>query len=164
MKGSIWIKTILIVIVICGIFWFFNQSKKDVNIVKVTNETFRHEVLESQSPVVVIFCSNELWNRKSVPWSLKKPAPIILAIKEIIKEKHYIGKVEFRGYIVPDGSYNQTTKSFDKDPLCKELNIKWLPTVIMFENDSIIKTLEGGGCTTEESKEKIEQELRRILQ
>jgi hypothetical protein len=33
----------------------------------------------------------------------------------------------------------------------------------MFENDSIIKTLEGGGCTAEESKEKIEQELRRIL-
>jgi hypothetical protein len=48
--------------------------------------------------------------------------------------------------------------------MCKELNIKWLPTVIMFENDSIIKTLEGGGCTAEESKEKIGQELRRILQ
>jgi hypothetical protein len=106
MKFSIWIKIILIFIIIFGIYWFFSQSKKDVNILKVTNETFRHEVLESQSPVVVIFCSNELWNRKSVPWSLKKPAPIILAIKEIIKEKHYIGKVEFRGYIVPDGSYD----------------------------------------------------------
>ncbi|RKX72369.1 hypothetical protein DRP43_00955 [candidate division TA06 bacterium] len=163
MKVSMWITIILIVILIFGIYWFFNQSEKEINIVKVTNETFQHEVLESQSPVVVIFCSNELWNRKSAPWSLKKPTPIILAIKGIIKEGQYIGKVKFRGYIVPDGSYNQTTKYFDKDSLCKEINIKWLPTVIMFENDSIIEKFEGGGCTAEESKGQIEQELQRIL-
>ncbi len=164
MKTSTWIKIMLVVIVICGLYLVFNQSKEDMAVDKVTDETFQYEVLESPIPVIVIFCSDELWNRRSVPWSLKKPVPVILAIREIMKEEQYKGKVKFWRYTVPDGSYNQATESFDKDSLCKELNIKWLPTVIMFKNGSIIKKLEGGGCTVEESKRKITQELRNLLE
>ena len=153
-----------LVIVICGLYWIFNQSKEDTAVDKVTDETFQQEVLQSSIPVIVIFCTDELWNRKSVPWSLKQPASVILAIKEIAKKEQYRGKVKFWRYTVPEGSYNRATKSFDNDPLCKEFNIKWLPTVIIFKNSGIVKKLEGGGCTVEESKRKIEQELRRILQ
>ena len=163
MKIPIWIKIILVVIVICGLYWVFNQSQKDTTADKVTDETFQHEVLESSIPVLVVLCNDELWNRKSVPWSLKEPPPILMAIKQIMKEKQYKGKVKFLRYTVPDGSYNRITKSFDNDPLCKEFNIKWLPTVIIFKDSSINKKLEGGGCTVEESKEKMERELRRIL-
>ncbi len=155
MKTSTWIKIIFVVIVICGFYWVINRSREDITITKVPNENFQQEVLESPIPVVVIFYNDELWNRKSVP--------LILAIKEIMKEEQYKDRVKFWRHIVADGSYDQATKSFDKDPLSKEVNIKWLPTVIVFKNGNIIKKLQGGGCTVEESKGRIEQEIRRIL-
>ena len=114
--------------------------------------------------VIVIICNNELWNRKSVPWSSKDPAAAIMAIREIMNEDEYNGKVKFCRYIVPDGSYNQAARSFDNDSICKELNIKWSPTVIIFKDGNIIRKFEGGGCTVKKSKEKIEQELKMIIQ
>jgi len=164
MKTSIWIKIIFAIIVIYSAYWIINRTGENITITKVTNESFQYEVLKLPIPAVVIFCTDELWNRKSVPWSLEKPAPVILAIKEIMKEGRYKGRVRFLMYAVPEGSYNRITKSFSNDFLCKELNIKWLPTVFIFKNSGIVKKLEGGGCTVEESKRKIEQELRRILQ
>ena len=164
MKTSIWIKITFVVIVIYSTYWIINRSGENITITKVTNENFQYEVLESPIPAVVIFCNDKLWNRKSVPWSREEPAPVILAIREIMKEEQYKGKVRFWMYAVPESSYNRIIKSFSNDPLCKEFNIKWLPTVIIFKNSGIVKKLEGGGCTVEESKRKIEQELRKILQ
>jgi len=34
-----------LVIVICGLYWIFNQSKEDTAVDKVTDETFQQEVL-----------------------------------------------------------------------------------------------------------------------
>ncbi len=159
MKNSIWIKIILIVIVISGLYLIFTRLNGDTTIDKVTKNTFQQTVLEFPMPVIVVFCNNELWNRKSVSWSSKEPAATILAIKEIMKEDEYNGKVKFCRYIVPDGSYNQATRSFDNDSICKELNIKWCPTVIVFKDGNIIRKFEGGGCTVEKTKEQIEEEL-----
>jgi len=77
---------ILVVIVICGFYWIFNQSKEDTAVDKVTDEIFQQEVLQSSIPVIVIFCTDELWDRKSVPWSLKQPASVIFEIKEIVED------------------------------------------------------------------------------
>ncbi len=164
MKNSIWIKIVLIVVVISSLYIFFSQSKNGMITDKVSDRTFQQEVLESPIPAIVIICNNELWNRKSVSWSSKEPSAAILAIREIMKEDEYNDKVKFYRYIIPDGSYNQATKSFDNDSICKELNVKWCPTVIIFKDGNIIRKFEGGGCTVKKSKEKMEQELRMIIQ
>ncbi|RKY46564.1 MAG: hypothetical protein DRP81_00265 [Candidatus Omnitrophota bacterium] len=67
MKTSIWIKIIFAIIVIYSAYWIINRTGENITITKVTNESFQYEVLKSPIPAVVIFCTDELWNRKSVP-------------------------------------------------------------------------------------------------
>jgi len=150
MKISTWIKIILVIAAAYGIYQVIAPRGEDVSLRKVSNENFQTEVLNSPIPVVVIFCSDELWSRKSSLWSLEQPAPVILALKEIIKEQRYENKVKFYRYT--------PTRP---DPWCSKFNIKWFPTVILFKNGNIIKKFEGGGCTVEESKQKIEQYLKK---
>lgn len=162
--GKRW--TILLLIGGCLLLcvWLIFRYDQRVRIENISNEAFQHEVLESNIPILVIFCTDELWNRRiSIPF-YKETSPMILAFKELIKEEKYEGKVKFWRYTVPEGSYNQETKSFDKDIVCNKLNIKWLPTTIVFNNGSIIEKFEGAGCTVEEAKKKIEQVLLKILQ
>ena len=145
------------------LFFLIGCSKKDKNYnIEIDNINSKQEILESSVPVVVIFCDQKLWNRKSVSWTRKKPSSIIMAVKEIIREGKYSDKIIFWKYIVPDDSYNRTTRSFDKNPLCREFNIKYLPTVIIFRSGDIFEKFEGGGCTMDKSKTKIMQALKKV--
>ena len=153
-------KAIINILPILFLVFLLGCGEKNVDAPEINNMAFQQEVLESPVPVLVVFCDDELWNRKASLWSRTQPSPTILAVKEFIREEKYKDEVKFRKYIVPEGSHNEATYSFDKDPLCREFNIKWLPTVIIFNNGSVVKKLEGGGCSLNDSKEAIEGVLK----
>ena len=162
LRNKVTIAAALIVIA-CLVYYLVGRDG-GVAINEVTIATYHQEISASQSPALVIFCSRELWTRKSSTFSSNEPSPAILAIKEIIKDGKYKGKIAFWKYTVPDGSYNQATKSFDSDPLCKQLDIKRLPTHFIVRNGEIVWKSESGGCFVKDSKEKIEQALKISLQ
>jgi len=135
--------------------WLILQHGQEVKINSINDEAFRQEVLESDMPVLVIFCGDELWNRTTLStlFSLRQVCPAVLAIKEIVKEEKYKGKLKFLRY----------AEAARSNPLCKEFNINWFPTVLIFTNGEISWRGEGGGCTKEESIKAIEKEIKRIL-
>lgn len=135
--------------------WLILQHGQEVKINSINDEAFRQEVLESDMPVLVIFCGDELWNRTklSTLFSLKQVCPSVLAIKELNRREEYKGKVKFLRYA-------EATRS---NLLCKEFNINWFPTVLIFKNSEIFWRGEGGGCTKEESIKAIEKQLKMIL-
>ncbi|GEM_PF-5961240 len=167
------IKIIAIVIIfVIGFVKFLDYTKqKEVyrkltaEIVEVTNEeNYSQEVLgQLEGPVLVVFTSDELWERKGNIPSNSSPAPLILAIQEIVRQEKYKGEVKFCKYTLPKGSHNRLTQSFDRDKLGKGYKIKWLPTVIIFKGGNILNKFEGGGCTMGDSQEKIEAALQKII-
>ena len=131
---------------------------------RVSDSTFQKEVLDSYIPVLVVFTHEELWNMKRatpVMGGYTDPAPVILAVKEIIKEGEYKNKIKFCKYYTCSGD----------NTICEEYSIKTNrpPTVIVFRYGSIYWTdEEGGWCYVsdemiEEDKDKIEAALREAL-
>ncbi|MFC2049801.1 hypothetical protein ACFLTN_01320 [Chloroflexota bacterium] len=111
--------------------------------------------MDSQMPVLVVFCNDELWNRtraRFVPelGSYAQPSPVILAIKEIIRDGQYENKIKFCRYYTASRS----------DPICVDYDIKWFPTTVVFMDGSVFWIGEGPGCFLEDSREKIEEILR----
>ncbi len=155
-------RSIIHFLIILFLFLLIGCNGRNVDYQEINYTDFQREVLDSQLPVLALFCSDELWSRKSVPWSRSQPSPVILAVKEIIRNERYKSNIKLWKYMVPEGSYNQTTRSFDKDSFCSKFNIKWLPTLIIFRNGKILKKFEGGGCTVDESKTKIINALQKV--
>ncbi len=145
--------------------WFILRHGQGIKIDNINDEDFRQEVGGSDVPVLVIVSSAELWNRTlaSTSFSTKQVCPAILAVKQIIKEEKYKDKVRFWKYMVPDGSYNRQTRAFDKDPLCRELDIRFLPTLLIVTNGRVAWRGEGGGCTKEDTMKAIEKQLKGTL-
>lgn len=155
-KTYAWAKTLILIggcLLLC--VWFILQHGGEVKIDNIDEEAFHQEILESDVPVLVIFCDDELWNRTklSTLFSLKQVCPSVLAIKELNRREEYKGKVKFLRYA-------EATRS---NLLCKEFNINWFPTVLIFKNSEIFWRGEGGGCTKEESIKAIEKQLKMIL-
>jgi hypothetical protein len=104
-----------------------------------------------------MFCDDELWNRDKARFvpelGYTQPSPVILAIKEIILDGKYENKIKFCRYYTASRS----------DPVCAEYNIKWFPTAVIFRDGNVFWTAEGGGCFVEESRGKIEENLRKAV-
>jgi len=148
---------IFLVIGVILIISFLSCEKGEVDCLRVDDTTFREEVLESQMPILVVFCSDKLWNRDRIRFSPEygvyiQPSPVILAIKEIIRDGQYENKIKFCRYYTASRS----------DPVCMEYNIKWFPTTVIFADGSVFWMDEGAGCLVEDSREEIEEILCKL--
>jgi thioredoxin-like negative regulator of GroEL len=117
--------------------------KSGLDIIKLTDKNIQEEISKSDLPIVLVFYANKHWN----PGLFRESPPVITAIKEI--SESYQGKVKFRRIEV----------NTNKDPIAKEFNIEWIPTVLFYKNGMEVERKEGGGCTVEEAKETIEKML-----
>jgi len=112
-----------------------------VDYTNVSHAEFRQEVLsEPFLSVLVVFCSEEMWDR-----SPAKAAPLITAVKDLMEDETYNSDLKVWKYIIPDGSYNQKTGFFDKDYLCTEFNIQWSPSLMILKNGKLVKRFDGAG-------------------
>ena len=148
---------ILLVIGVIFIISILSCGTRDVNCLRVDDTTFQQEVLESQVPVLVVFCGDELWDRDRARFSPEygayiQPSPVILAIKEIIQSGQYEYVIKFCRYYAASRS----------DPVCIEYNIEWFPTTVVFRDGSVFWKGDGAGCFVEDSKEEIEGILREV--
>jgi hypothetical protein len=135
----------------------FFPPERWVDCLRVDETTFQEEVLESQTPVLVVFCTDELWRRYRTIYFSRlghtQPAPIIIAVKRIIKEGEYENKIKFCKY------YRESSN----DPVGAEYDIKWLPTTIVFRDGSVFWKAEGGGCFAEDCIETLEVILKEAI-
>ena len=136
----------------------FFPPERGADCLRVYDTTFQEEVLESQIPVLVIFCTDELWNRKRAGYSSElemyvQPAPIIVAVKRIINEGEFEGKIKFcKYYSAPPN-----------DPLKAEYDIRLWPTTMIFRDGSIFWRTEAAGCFVDETMENIEVILKESI-
>jgi hypothetical protein len=136
---------------------FLSCGNRDVDCLKVDGTTFQEEVIESNMPVLVVFCSDELWNREKAGYTsglgYTQPSPVILALKDIIEGGQYNDIIKFCRYYKPSRS----------DVICTEYNIKWFPTMVIFKDGDVFWKDEGAGCFPEESREKLEGILQEAI-
>lgn len=149
---------IFLVIGVILIISLLSCGKREVDCLKVENATFQEEVIESQMPVLVVFCNDEIWNRDRWRYSPEyglyvQPSPVVLAIKEIIQSGQYENRIKFCRYYMASRS----------DPICVEYNIQWFPTTIVFRDGSVFWKAEGMGCTVEKEGVKIEGILKQVI-
>ena len=136
----------LILVVACLLLclWLILRQGQEVKIDNIDDETFRQEVLESDVPVLLLFCADWHWS------GIRKKPPVVPAVKELARK--YEGVIKL--YKVLNGR---------NDPIAKKFKIKWFPTVLILKDGRVIWRGEGSGCTKEESIKTMEKELKRIL-
>ena len=149
---------IFLVIGVILIISLFSCGKSEVACLKVDETTFQEEVLASQTPVLTVFCNDEVWSRDRTRYSPEyglyvQPSPVILAIKKIIQSGQYENRIKFCRYYMASRS----------DPVCQEYNIQWFPTTIVFRDGSVFWKAEGAGCIVDKDREKIEGILREVI-
>lgn len=125
---------------------------------RVDETTFQEEVLESQIPVLVVFCTDELWNRTRAGYSTKMgtyvtPTPIIVAVKKIADGGEYEGNIKFCKYYRTSGD----------DSIDAKYDIEWWPTTMIFIDGSVFWSTHVSGCTVDKSIELIEGILEKAL-
>jgi hypothetical protein len=149
---------IFLVIGIILIDSLLSCEKSEVPCVNIDEITFQEEVLDSQMPVLVIFCNDEVWSRDRTRYSHElglyvHPSPAILAIKQIIQSGQYENRIKFCRYYTASRT----------DPVCKDYDMQWFPTTIVFKDGSVFWKAEGAGCIADKEREKIEGILNNVL-
>lgn len=125
--------------------WLIAQHARRVEIDSRYNRTFRQEVLQSDAPVLLLFCADWHWS------GIRKKPPVVPAVKEIVRK--YKGVIKF----------NKIEVNSRNNPMAKKFEIKWIPIVLIFKNGRVVWRGEGGGCTKAESIKAMEKELKRIF-
>jgi hypothetical protein len=153
-----WTGYIFLVIGLIVIISLASCGKREIDCLKIDNTTFQAEVLESQMPVLVVFCNDEIWSRDRWRYSHEygmyvQPAPVVLAIKEIIRSGQYENRIKFCRY----STISRT------DPLALEYNLQWFPSTIVVKDGSVTWKGEGAGCLPGDEREKIEGILNDVL-
>ena len=82
-----------------------------------------------------------------------EPAPVILAIKQIIQSGQYEHTIKFCKYY----------KASRSDQVCMQYNIKRFPTTVVFKDGSVFWEEDGAGCRVEDSREQIEVILKEVM-
>ena len=121
---------------------------------EVYDTTFQKEILESQTPVLVVFCWNrqEWYEAQTGITVVSQPAPRIVAVKRIIKGREFEAKIKFCKY------YRQSTN----DPLVAQYDIRYWPTTIIFKDGSIFWK-DSYWYAVDSMKEDIEVSLRKAI-
>jgi hypothetical protein len=126
-----------------------------VDCLEVYDTTFQQEVLESQIPVLIVFCwDHEQWYKIYPSGSeyFYQPPPIIMAVKRIIKEREFKDKVKFcKYYYAPPN-----------DPLKAQFDIRHWPTAMIFKDGSIFYKCDYW-TSIDRIEEDIEVNLRKAI-
>jgi thioredoxin 1 len=114
--------------------FFGKDPAGSIHVVKLTNDNWQKEVLESSIPVVVDF---------TAAWCgpCKALAPTIDKLAD-----RYQGKIKVGKFDVGDNMFNNATK------LAAEYGIKGVPHVLMFKGGEAHFQFEGGGSEAELAK------------
>jgi hypothetical protein len=125
-----------------------------VDCLEVYDTTFQKEVLESQTPVLVVFCWDyEQWHRtQAYHMGLYHPPPIIIAVRRIIKGREFEGKIKFCKYY----------RHPPNDPLDAQYDIRYWPTTMIFRDGSIFWRTDYWS-SVDRIKEDIEVNLRKAI-
>ena len=127
--------------------------ERDVDCLQVDDATFQKEVLESLTPVLVVFCWNpDEWTETQAGITSEGPAPRIVAVKRIIKGREFEASIKFCKY------YREPTN----DPLVAEYGIRYWPTTILFKDGSIFWK-DSYWYAVDSMKEDIEASLRKAI-
>lgn len=144
-KIKIIIELIIFICILCTITFVYYFGGKDiqvekdgeVNIIKITDDNFEEEVLNSEKPVILEFSSN------SCP-------PCITMLSTMIN-------IAKNNEDIKVGSVNSEDNTSN---LLKEYNIEAFPTIIIFKNGEIQKVFLG--VTSEEAIMNEIEEWRNI--
>jgi hypothetical protein len=122
-----------------------DATGRDIDCLIIDNTTFQEEVLESQIPVAVVFCYDQIWEG-STNWEgyalVSEDLRSIAAIKRIIEAGEYENKIKFCRY--PWSIRTLRTK----------YNLGWwYPIIVIFTNGDVFYTVKGTGSIEKDVKE-----------
>jgi thioredoxin 1 len=140
-----WVKILILIgVCLCLCIWLILRYGQGVKIDNIDDEVFRREVLESDVPVLLLFCADWHWS------GTREKPPIVPAVKELA--------IKYEGVI----KLYKILKGRDA-PIAKAFKIKWTPTLLILKNGRVVWRGEGAGCNKEESMKAIEKQLKRVF-